>query len=64
MKTAIDLQKRTSTKGGVSPHELYFERKPKLAHLRVFGNMTYVHVLKEKRMKLDPNAEICIFVSY
>ena len=33
----------------VSAHELYFGRKPNLRHLRVFGSIVYVHVLKEKR---------------
>ena len=48
----------------MSPHELYFDRKPNLAHLRVFGSIAYVHVPKEKRRKLHPNAEKCVLVGY
>ena len=39
----------------MSSHELY---------LRVFGSITYVSVLKEKRRKLDAKAEKCILVGY
>ena len=48
----------------MSPHKLYFKRKPNLAHLRVFGSIAYVHVLNEKWRKLDAKAEKCILVSY
>ena len=41
---------------------MYFEKKPNLAHLRVFGSIAYVHVPKEKWRKLDANAEKCIWV--
>ena len=62
---AVYLQNRTSTtRGKVLPHELYFEKKPNLAHLRVFDNIAYVHVPKEKRRKLDCKAEKCILVFY
>ena len=64
VKTTVYLQNRASANGGVSPHELYFGKKPNLAHLRVFGSNTYVHVSKEKRMKLDAKAEKCILVGY
>ena len=43
---------------------MYFEKKPNLGHLRVFDNIAYVHVPKEKRRKLDGKAEKCILVSY
>ena len=45
-------------------HEMYFGKKPNLAHLRVFGSVAYVHVLKEKRRKLDAKAEKCILVGH
>ena len=48
----------------MSPHELYFERKPNLTHLWVFGNIAYVHVPDEKQKKLDAKSEKCILVGY
>ena len=48
----------------MSPHELYFEKKLKLAHLRAFGSIAYVHVPKEKHRKLNGKAKKCIMVSY
>jgi hypothetical protein len=35
-----------------------------LTPLRVFGYIAYVHVLDEKRSKLDPKAKKCIFIGY
>ena len=63
VQTTIDLQNQTSA-NGVSPHELYFWKQPNLGHLRVFGNIAYVHVPKKKRSKLDAKAKKCILVSY
>lgn len=33
-------------------------------HLQVFGCMAYVHILKDKRSKLDEKSERCVFVGY
>ena len=62
VKTAIYIQNWIKDK--VLAHELYFGTKPNLRHLRVFGSITYVHVPKEKRRKLDAKAEKCILVGY
>jgi hypothetical protein len=35
-----------------------------VSHLRVFGCIAYVHVLDEKRSKLNPKVEKCIFMGY
>ena len=49
----------------MSAHELYYGTKPNLRqHLRVFGSIPYVHVPKEKRRKLDAQAEKYILVGY
>ena len=63
IRMVVYLQNRTFA-NGVSLHELYFGKKPNLAHLRVFGNIAYVHVPKEKQRKLDAKAEKCILVGY
>ena len=36
-----------------TPKELWTGKVPDVSHLRVFGCSAYVHVLKEKRRKLD-----------
>ena len=47
-----------------TPHELWIGKKPSLSHMRVFGCDAYVHVPKEKRIKLDNKFERCIFIGY
>ena len=33
-------------------------------HLRVFGCLSYVHIAKDRRGKLDPKSRPCIFLGY
>jgi hypothetical protein len=49
---------------GMTPEEKFTGKKTDVSHLRVFGYIAYVHVLEEKRSKLDPKAEKCIFIGY
>jgi len=49
---------------GMTPEEKFTGKKPNVSHLRVFGCITYVHVPDEKRSKLDPKTEKCIFIGY
>jgi hypothetical protein len=49
---------------GMTFEENFTGKKPDVSHLIVFGCITYVHVLNEKRSKLDPKAEKCIFIGY
>jgi len=44
--------------------EKFTGKKPDVSHLGVFGCIAYVHVPDEKRSKLDPKAEKCIFIRY
>jgi hypothetical protein len=48
----------------ISPHKTlrkmtlekaFNEVKPKVGHFRIFGCPIYIHVPKEKRIKLDPS---------
>jgi len=48
----------------MTPEEKFTGKKPNVSHLKVFGCIAYVHVLDEKRSKLDPKAEKCIFIGY
>ena len=56
VQTVVYLYNRTSTNGGVSPHELYFGKKPNLGPLRVLRSVAYVHVPKGKRKKPKPRS--------
>ena len=44
--------------------EAWSGRKPEIAHLRVFGSIVHVHVLDERRAKLDDKNEKFIFIGY
>jgi hypothetical protein len=64
--TAVYIMNRTPTTvvHGMTPEEKFTGKKPDVSHLRVFGCIAYVHVPEEKRSKLDPKAEKCIFIRY
>ena len=38
--------------------------KPKVIHLRIFGFLVYIHVLKDKRTKIDPFGRKGVFIGY
>ena len=48
---------------GKPPYELWFNKKPAVDHLRIFGTDCYVHVPDEKR-RLDAKSEKGILVGY
>jgi hypothetical protein len=64
--TAIYIMNRTPTATihGMTPEEKFTGKKPDVSHLIVFSCITYVHVLDEKRSKLDPKVKKCIFIGY
>ena len=47
-----------------NPHELWSGKKPSVSHFKVFSCDAFVHVPKEKRIKLDKNVVRCIFIGY
>jgi hypothetical protein len=47
-----------------SPDEAWRKRKHNIAHLRVFGCVSYSLIPRELRKKLDDRGEKCIFVGY
>jgi hypothetical protein len=49
---------------GMTPGEKFTSKKPDVSHLIVFSCISYVHVLNEKRSKLDPKVDMCIFIRY
>ena len=43
---------------------MYTGNKPEVSLLNIFGYPVYVHILKEKRTKLEPSGKKGIFVGY
>lgn len=66
VNTAVHVLNRTgtSTVAEKSPYELWYNKQPKIDHLRIFGTEVFVHVPKEKRRKFDPKAIKCLFIGY
>jgi len=62
--TIIYIMNRTPTTRvhGMTLEEKFTSNKLDVSHLKVFGCIAYVHVPDEKRSKLDPKAEKCIFI--
>jgi transposase InsO family protein len=48
----------------MTPEEAWSERKPSVAHMRVFGCLAYAMVPDEKRGKLDAKGTKCLFLGY
>jgi hypothetical protein len=48
----------------MTPKEVWCGSKPSISHLHVFGCVTFVHVLKETKTKLDSKGGKCIFINY
>ena len=65
--TAAYLRNRATTsslKEDKTPYEKWYERKPDVSHLRVFGCVAYAHIPDSERRKLDKKAEKMRFVGY
>ena len=45
-----------------TPEECWTGNKPNIAHFRIFGCVTYVHVPNEKRIKLEDKSYKCVFL--
>ena len=50
--------------GMSTPEEAFSSKKPDISHLRIFGSPVYIHVTKDARKKLEPTAEVGIFLGY
>jgi hypothetical protein len=64
--TVVYIMNRTptATVHGMTSEETFIGKKLDVSHFKVFGCITYVHVLNEKRSKLNPKVEKCIFIGY
>jgi hypothetical protein len=65
-KTTVYVQNRLSHSalGFKTPEEMFSGKKLEVSHLKIFGCPVFVHIPKEKRMKLDPSGKKGIFVKY
>jgi len=63
---AVYLINKSPTRSfpNTTPIEAWSEFKPKVQHLKVFGLITYAHVPKVARSKLDHKAVKSIFIGY
>ena len=65
LSTAVYLRNRSPTKAvEMTPFEAWTGEKPNVAHLRAFGCLTYAHIAKDERQKLNPKAKRCILLGY
>jgi transposase InsO family protein len=55
-RTTMYVQNRLSHSalGFKIPEEMFSGKKPEVSHLKIFGCPVFVHILKERRTKLDP----------
>ena len=65
-KTVVYVQNRFPHRvlGMSTPEEAFSGKKPDISHLNIFGSPVYIHVTKDARKKLEPTAEVGIFVGY
>lgn len=67
IKTAAYLGNRSLTNTSIkkTPYEIFFDRKPDVTHLKIFGSEAFVRIPEQKRTsKLNPKAEKGILVGY
>ena len=66
VECAVYLSNRCPTRSllNVTPQQAWSGRKPSVAHLKIFGSMTYAHVTDQNRLKLDDKSEKFVFISY
>jgi hypothetical protein len=64
--TTVYVQNRCPHKvlGMSTPEEAFTGNKPDVSHFKIFCSSVYVHVTKYARKKLEPTAEVGIFVGY
>ena len=47
-----------------TPFEAYFEHKPDVSNLRVFGSTAWARIPLDKRRDLQPQSIKCLFIGY
>ena len=65
--TAVHIKNRTPTtalKEDKTPFEMWYEKKPNVTNLKVFGCVAYAHIPETQRQKLDKKSEKLRFIGY
>ena len=67
INTATYLKNRSPSSvlpRGKTPYEMWWGQKPSIAHVRIFGCLSYAFIPSKFRRKLDPKAEKCLLLGY
>ncbi|DAZ99706.1 TPA: hypothetical protein N0F65_000884 [Lagenidium giganteum] len=66
VQTAVYLTNRlpNTARRESTPYQLFYDVRPRLDHVRVFGARGFVYVDKSKRAKWDAKAHKCVFLGY
>ena len=66
VNTAVYIRNRSPTVscGNKTPFECWFQKKPDVSHMRVFGSLCFVHIPDSQRQKLDAKSYKGILVGY
>lgn len=66
VNTVVYILNRTPTTQtpNSTPFEMWYDKKPSLDHIRLFGSETYVFVPKQSRTKLESKGRKLILVGY
>ena len=64
IKTVAYLKNRSVGINGITPYELGNHIRPNFSHLKVVGSRAWVHIPREKRVKLDVRSWQGIFIGY
>ena len=65
ISTAVYLKNRSPSKVlNMTPYEVWYGRKPKVNHFRVFGSDAYAHIPRDERAKFDSKTRKCIVLGY
>jgi hypothetical protein len=65
-RTTVYVQKKLSHSalGFKTPKEMFSRKKLEVSHLKIFACPVFIHILKEKRTKMDLSRKKGIFVGY
>jgi hypothetical protein len=65
-RSSVYVQNRLSHSalGFKTPEEMFSRKKLEVSHIKIFGCLVFVHILKERRTKMDPSGKKGILVGH